>query len=270
MICRFRKRDVRTRAFSLVEVSVAVAILALISSSVVLVISRCVASGMNSTLRMQAFEIARENMEKLLASELLEETADFGESELYPGIEWETSVETFYEPITARMWVKGICLTRYRDSEDQEQTVELTHWLTDVTEDQLAKMTGEADGEEQWTQQLIETVEDAALYAGVDVETIEQWIDNGMLITDEGSFVKGNLDIYAAANGDPSPEEQQRQVSSMADMAAQQGKLDDIRSRGQELGPGEVDPKTGLTYEELEQMDFSEIYELMKNRERQE
>lgn len=268
MICRFRKRDVHTRAFSLVEVSVAVAILALISSSVVLVISRCVASGMNSTLRMQAFEIARENMEKLLASELLEETADFGESEMYPGIEWETSVETFYEPVTARMWVQGVCLARYRDAEDQEQTVELTHWLTDVTEDQLDKMTSEQDGEEQWTEQLIETVEDAALYAGVDVETIEQWIDNGMLITDDGSFVKGNLDIYVAGNGDPSPEDKQQQVSSKADLAEQQGKLDDIKARGQQQGAGAVDPKTGLTYEELEQMDFSEIYELMKSRER--
>lgn len=265
MICRSRRRYGCRRAFSLLEVSAAVAILGIVSSSVVLVISRCVASGTNSTLRMQAFEVARENMEKLLASDQLEETADFGESELYPGIEWETTVETFYEPITARAWVQGVCLARYTDAEDQEQTVELTHWLTDVTKEQLLKMMEDQQGDqEQWAEQLVETVEDAALYAGVSEETIEQWVDNGMLITDDGSFVKGNLDIYKAANGDPSPEDRQRQVSSKAELMAQQEKLDDLRSGGQ--GSGDVDPKTGLTYEELEQMDFSEVYDLMKNR----
>ena len=268
MICRFRKRKVRTRAFSLVEVSAALIILGIVSSSVVLVISRCVASGTNSMLRMRAFEIARENMEKLLASDVLEEAADFGESELYRGIEWETTVEAFYEPITARTWVKGVCVARYADAEDQEQTVELTHWLTDVTKDQLMQMMNGQDGEEQWTEQLIETVEEAALYAGVSEETIEQWVDNGMLITDDGSFVKGNLDIYKAGNGDPSPEDRRGQVSSKSQLAAQQEKLDDLRARGQQPGAGEVDPKTGLTYEELEQMDFSEVYELMKDRER--
>jgi hypothetical protein len=160
-------------------------------------------------------------------------------------------------------------LARFEDTEGQEQTVELSHWLTDVSKDQLLKMMNEQDGEQdQLASQLIETVEGAALYAGVGVETIEQWIDNGMLITDDGSFVKGNLDIYMLSNGNPSPEEQQRQVSSQGEIMAQQGKLDDIRARGQQGGLDEMDPKTGLTYRELEQMDFSEIWNLMKSRQR--
>ncbi len=269
MICRFRKRKVQTRGFSLVEVSAAVAILAIISSSVVLVISRSVTSGANSTLRMQAFEVARENMEKLLASDSLEETADFGESQLYPGIEWETSVETFYEPLTARMWVQGVCLARYHDAEDQEQTVELTHWLTDVTKEQLLQMMDAQDGEnEQWADQLIESAEEAAIYAGVAVETIEQWMDDGMLVTEDGSFVKGNLDIYMSGNGDPSPEDREQQIRSRAELESRQEKLDDLNAPGRQEGAGEIDPKTGLTYEELEQMSFSEVYELMKNRQR--
>jgi hypothetical protein len=267
MIFRFKTRNVRTRAFSLVEVSAALIILALVSSGVMVVISRCAASGTNSTLRMQAFEVARENMEKLLSSDSLKETVDYGDSELYPGIEWETAVETFYEPITARMWIQGVCLARFEDVEGQEQTVELTHWLTDVSKDQLLKMMGGEDSEEeQLAAQLIETIEDAALYAGVDVEMVEQWIDNGMLVTEDGSFVKGNLDIYMSSNGNPSPEDQQRQVSSRAEIAAQQEKMDDIRAMGEQEGLDEIDPKTGLTYGELEQMDFSEIWELMKSR----
>lgn len=269
MICRFKKRDLRRRAFSLVEVSAALMILGIVSSSVVLVISRCVASGTNSMLKMQAFEVARENMEKLLASDVLEETADYGQSEQYPGIEWETTVETFYEPITARMWIRGVSLARYNDMEQQEQTVELTHWLTDVTKDQLLQMMDDPNSEKgQFSEQLIESAEDAALYAGVDVATIEQWLDNGMQVLDDGSFVKVNLDIYKSSNGSPSPEDRRRQISSMADLVEQQRKLDDIMAPGKQGGAGAIDPKTGLTYEELEQMDFSDIYELMKKRER--
>jgi prepilin-type N-terminal cleavage/methylation domain-containing protein len=269
MIFRFKTRDVRKKAFSLVEVSAALIILALVSSGVMVVIDQCATSGADSMLRMQAFEVARENMEKLLARDSLKEAVDYGDSELYPGVKWETAVETFYEPITARMWVQGVCLARFEDTEGQEQTVELSHWLTDVSKDQLLKMMNEQDSEQgPLAGQLIEAVEDAALYAAVDVETIEQWIDNGMLITDEGSFVKGNLDIYLLSNGNPSPEQQQRQVSSQGEIMAQQGKLDDIRAMGQQGGLDEIDPKTGLTYRELEQMDFSEIWNLMKSRQR--
>jgi hypothetical protein len=167
------------------------------------------------------------------------------------------------------MWIRGVSLARYNDIENQEQTVELTHWLTDVTKDQLLQMMNEPNSEEeQFYDQLVESVDEAAAYASVDVEVVEQWLDNGMLVTDDGSFVKANLDIYKASNGNPSPEDRQRQASSMAEIAAEQEKLDDIRARGEREGPGAIDPKTGLTYEELELMDFSDIYELMKSRER--
>ena len=56
-------------------------------------------------------------------------------------------------------------------------------------------------------------------------------------------------------------------MSSQAEIIAQQEKMDDIRSMGQQEGPDEIDPKTGVTYRELEQMDFTEILNLMKSRE---
>jgi len=104
----FRSKKTTTKpAFSLVEVVTALAILALISSSVLVVINRCVASTADLSLRMQAFEVARENMEKLLASTLVQEKIEYGESDKYPEITWHTVVETFYEPITARMWLSA-------------------------------------------------------------------------------------------------------------------------------------------------------------------
>jgi len=104
MICRSKTATIRKKAFSLVEVLMAVAILALTCSSVMVVIERCVASAAESAQRMRAFEIARENMEILLASTSVKESIEYGQSEKYPDIGWQTVVETFYEPITARMW----------------------------------------------------------------------------------------------------------------------------------------------------------------------
>ena len=267
MKCRSKKIAAKS-AFSLVEVLTALAILALISSSVLVVINRGVASAADSALRIQAFEVARENMEKLLASTSLEEGVEYGESNKYPDISWTTVVETFYEPISSRMWVRGICSAEYRDTEGQEQTVELTHWLTGLTKEQLLEVTTREDEEGQLTDQLIGTIEGAAEYAGVDVQIIERWLDNGMLTTKDGSFVRMNLDIYISSGGDPSPEDKKLQVQSEAEL---------IKLRGRQGEPGgpegdkqgwqdEIDPKTGLTYGELENMDASEVWEVLKNR----
>ncbi len=262
-------RDTKKKAFSLVEVVAALAILAIVSSSVLVVINRCVASAADSALRMQAFELARENMEKLLASNSVKESAEYGESDRYPGIAWQTVVETFYEPITARMWIRGVCSAQYNDTEGQEQTIELIHWLTDLTREQLFQIMKQDEEEtEQLADQLIETLEEAAQYAGVDVETIEQWVENGMLTTDDGSFVKSNLDLYVLNDGNPSAEDKKLQVSSEAELAAQPGKSGPGRTADQEGWQDEIEPKTGLTYEELDKMDFSEIWELLKNRQR--
>jgi len=210
---------------------------------------------------MQAFEVARENMERLLALQSVEETVEYGDSEIYAEITWQTVVETFYEPITARMWLRGVCSAQYIDSEGQEQTVELTHWLTDLTKNQLLDIMSREDEEGQLAAQLIGTIEEAAEYAGVDVETIERWLENGMLKTRDGSFVRMNIDIYQLSNGEPSAEDKKRQVQSEAELVRlmeEQGRLGG--------GQDDIDPKTGLTYEDLKQMDISEVWELMKNR----
>lgn len=244
----------------------AVAILALISSSVLVVIDRCVASAMASTLRMQAFEVARENMEILLASPAVQESVEYGESDQYPAITWQTSVETFYESATARMWLRGVCSAQYSDPNGNEQSVELTHWLTDLTKEQLLQMMQQdSEGQNDIAGQLIESVEEAAAYAGVDVATIEQWLENGLLTTEDGSFIKSNLDLYKQNNGNPSEEDKKKQIKSTAELQDQFGKSGQ-GTGGQAGGKGGVDPQTGLTYEELKQMDFSDIWNLMQNR----
>jgi prepilin-type N-terminal cleavage/methylation domain-containing protein len=269
MSCRSNIRGTKEKAFSLLEVMTALAILALISSSVLVVIDRCAASAANSMQRMRAFEVARENMEKLLSSASVKESVEYGESDKYPDITWETVVEPFYEPITARMWIRGVCSAKYNDPNGQEQTIELEHWLTGLTKEQLLQMMKRGEEEQDdLSGELIGTLEEAAEYAGVDVETIQQWIENGLLTAEDGSFIKSNLDIYIRSKGNPSDDDKKQQIRSKAELRNKTGPSGTGADAGQQGQKDEIDPKTGLTYGELDQMDFSQIWDLMKSRQR--
>lgn len=257
------------KGFTLAEAMMALMILGLVSSSVLVVISRCVASTADSALRMHAFETARENMEKLLASDSIKESAEYGASDRYPDVKWETVVETFYEPIGNRMWVRAVCSAKYEDSQGETQTIELTHWLTNVTKEQLLQIMKEQEAQDQQflADQIVETIEEAAEYAGVKEEVIEQWLENGMLTTENGSFIKNNLDIYKRNNGKPSEDDKKLQVETETDLVQlrqQLGVTGGQATPGQKDRQNEVDPATGLTYGELEGMDFNQIFELLK------
>ncbi len=249
----------------------ALLILGLVASSVLVVINRCVASAADSALRMHAFETAREKMEILLASNSVEENAEYGTSDRYPDIAWQTVVETFYEPVSNRMWVRAVCSAEYEDSQGEKQKIELTHWLTDVTKEQLLQiMKQQEQQDEQFlANQIIETIEEAAQYAGVNVETIEQWLDNDMLTSENGSFIKHNLDIYKRTSGKPSEDDKKQQVESqeeLVNLAQQLRQTNAEQIPGQQGWQDKVDPATGLTYQELEQMDFSQILNLLKEK----
>ncbi len=142
----------RCGAFSLVEAVTALIILALISASVLVVVNRCMASAVDLTARMCAFEVARENMEKLLSSRSVTEMVEYGSSDKYPEIQWQTVVEVFYDPLTLRMWLQGICSADYTDAAGKVQTIELTHWLTDLTKEQLFQIIEEKKKEKEQTE----------------------------------------------------------------------------------------------------------------------
>jgi type II secretory pathway pseudopilin PulG len=277
------RREIRNRkagAFSLPEIVAALMILAFISTGVLVVLNRCVASAADSALRMQAFEVARENMEKLLTADSVKQISEFGISDKYREIKWQTVVESFYEPITERVWVKGVCSAEYTDSAGETQTVELTHWLTDVTKQQLIELLKQQQDEQEQiaarvSAMVINTVEEAAEYAGVDVETVEEWVDNGMLTTEDGSFVKQNIDIFKESDGNPEPEVKSQQVESTEQLTEQaRQESSETKPADDETKPTEpetptdddwknqIEPITGLTYGELAEMDFWEIWAL--------
>ena len=202
----------RKNAFTLIETLTALGVLALICSSVLVVINRNVASAADSTTKMRAFEIARENLETLLAKSEVSESVDFGQSEKYPDIEWKTTVETFYEPVTSSMWLQGFCQAIYIDSKGEEQSIELTHWLTNLSKKQILEILAQQEQDEELLKdQIVDSLEAAAEYAGVDVETMKEWMDKGMLRTEDGRFIKNQLDLFVEADGSPAPEDIQLQ-----------------------------------------------------------
>lgn len=124
----------------MVEVTVALIIVALICSTVMMVIKKDVEVFGENQLKMQAFEVARENMENLLTASSVSQMTDYGISEKYPNIEWETVIEPFSDEVTNKMWVRAVCSATYPDANGQPQKVELTHWLTDVSESVMSQI----------------------------------------------------------------------------------------------------------------------------------
>jgi len=255
-------------AFTLLEVVTSLVILGFASSSVLIVMNRCMATAANSAFQTEAFQIARENLEKLLASDTLSEQVEYGTSDRYPDIAWRTVVEAFSEPATGQMWLRAVCSAEYIDPSGETQTVELVHWITTLTDQQAEQLLGEEDLETLAAEQLLETVEDAAGYAGVDAETVEKWVENGLLVTEDGAFIKHNLDIYIRSQGNPTEEEKGLQVESIEALALTlQGAADETGSESDvRRGNGGVDPATGLPYDQLEKMEVGEVMELLRNR----
>ena len=215
----YMKNINRKNAFTLIETLTALAVLALICSSVLVIINRNIAAAADSATKMRAFEIARENLETLLARSELAESVDFGQSEKYPDIEWKTTVETFYEPVTSSMWLQGLCQATYIDSKGGEQSIELTHWLTNLSKKQILDILAQKQQDKEFLKdQIVNSVEAAAEYAGVDVEIMKEWLDKGMLTTEDGRFIKNQLDLFVEADGSPAPEDIQLQAQADADI----------------------------------------------------
>jgi len=105
-------------------------------------------------------------------------------------------------------WARAVCSSQYEDANGQTQTLTLTCWLTRLTEAQLAQLR-ELGGD-----QVLADLDAAARYAAVPPETLQQWLENGLVLTEEGAFLKANLDLYKRTNGQPTEEEKAQQIRS--------------------------------------------------------
>ncbi|MGE5296524.1 MAG: prepilin-type N-terminal cleavage/methylation domain-containing protein [Solirubrobacterales bacterium] len=249
--------------FSLLEVLTALAILALASSSVLVVVDRCVTSAANSSLRMEAFALVRENLEQVLVRDSVEESVEYGTSDKYPDVSWQTVIEAFPDPVAGDMWVRVVCSAEYPDSQGETQKVELTHWIAKLTEQQAGALMDDEDLATLEADQALATIEEAAEYAGVNTETIQQWIEEGLKTTEDDGFIKYNLDLFVEGQGSPTDESKAKQVESIQGLAMTLRTMQKEMAEAADAGTS----TTGLTAEEIEKMDLGQILELIKKTE---
>lgn len=136
--------------FTLLEVVTALLILGTICATALTAMNRAIAVAIDLRKRTQAFEVARENMENLLCLVSVSEVSDFGVDPLHPDIEWETTVESFTEPATNKMWIQAVCTASYPDSAGEIQKVTLTHWLTGLSDKQAQMILGQQKRESEY------------------------------------------------------------------------------------------------------------------------
>ena len=146
----------------MVEVVAALVLLSIILSSVMVLMNRYVDSVIDLQLREEAFELARGNMEQLLAETKLSDTVEFGDSEINQDIEWQTLVEPFYEPITNRMWIRAVCSAGFTDSKGEFENIELEHWITNLTAAQIKQILSQQQVEAEYMD-LLAGGEDSAI-----------------------------------------------------------------------------------------------------------
>jgi len=180
----FRMRSHRP-AFTLVEVSAALVLLSIILSSVMVLMNRYVDSVIDLQLRQEAFELARGNMEQLLAESKLSDMVEFGDSEQNPEIEWQTLVEPFYEPVTDQMWIRAVCSAGFDDTKGEYQNIELEHWITNLTAAQVKQILAQQQVEAEYMDLLADgeasAIQETTLayleQKGLDVEAYKRFIE---------------------------------------------------------------------------------------------
>jgi type II secretory pathway pseudopilin PulG len=143
-------------AFTMIEVTVALIILGMITATVLVVINRAIDTVVQWQTKMQAFDIARENMEKILARSAVSDSVEYGISEENSDIKWETTVESFYEPITNNMWIRAVCSAKFIDNNGEEQKIELTHWLTSLNKEQVLQILEQKQREKEYYDAMAE------------------------------------------------------------------------------------------------------------------
>jgi prepilin-type N-terminal cleavage/methylation domain-containing protein len=145
------------RGFTLIEVTVALIVFGMIVATVLVVINKAIETVILWQTKMQAFEITRENMEKILAQSSVTDFVEYGMSETNPDITWETTVSSFYEPLTSQMWIRAVCTAQFVDSEGEEQKIELTHWLTSLNQEQIRQILEQKQREDAYQASLGES-----------------------------------------------------------------------------------------------------------------
>lgn len=177
------------RAFTLVEVAVAIVVIALVVGTATVILDNLVGAMLDIRLRTDAFETVRQNMETLLSLPRVQDTVEYGVSEIHPEIQWQTVIEPFYEPITNAMWIRAVCSAGYTDSKGQYQEVELEHWLTNLSATVVRQILQQQKAEEEYLDLLSGTAS-GQTEAAIQETTIAYLMQAGLNVDAYTSFLE--------------------------------------------------------------------------------
>lgn len=166
------------RAFTLIEVTVALIVFGMITATVLIVVNRAIDTVVLWQTKMQAFEIVRENMEKILSKSSITDSVEYGISETNPDITWETTIESFYEPITNNMWMRAVCSAEFVDGNGEEQKIELTHWITILSKEQIQQILEQKQREMEYLAAIDESSDESSENLQQQPEQGQQTGDN--------------------------------------------------------------------------------------------
>lgn len=127
-----------------------IVVIALIAGSAMTILDNLVGAMLDIRLHADAYETVRQNMETLLSLANVQDTVEYGVSEMHPEIQWQTVIEPFFEPITNAMWMRAICSASYTDSKGQYQEIELEHWLTNLPANVVRQIIQQQKAEEEY------------------------------------------------------------------------------------------------------------------------
>lgn len=253
---RFRKnlntKKGLLRGFTLLEIMAAVAILAVICTTVMVVLNRCMLETINSELKMQAFEAARENMEKLLGETSVSEMVAFGVLEENPEIDWQMVVEPFREPVTSKMWIRAVCTASYKDSTGERREFELRHWITDLSSKQVKQILDQQDRERAFIEETGENP------FGNDPSGLLRWAHH---LAETGDFAAAADVVEQIKTVHPESEEAQ-QVENVQEHWQEEAKkeLNELDNINESDEPG----KTNKPYDPDKPPDFFALYKAGK------
>jgi prepilin-type N-terminal cleavage/methylation domain-containing protein len=140
--------------FTLLEVAVSLVILGVLATSVLTIMNECIEAAIEQGSRQRAFEIARENMERILAWPYVQELNDYGSDEENADIQWETVIEPFYEPVTNRMWIRAVCSSSFTTREGEREEINLANWITSLSEQQIKNILDQKKREQEFLEEL--------------------------------------------------------------------------------------------------------------------
>ncbi|MGB8227134.1 MAG: prepilin-type N-terminal cleavage/methylation domain-containing protein [Sedimentisphaerales bacterium] len=251
-----RGQSQNRRAFTLIEVTVALIVFGMITATVLVVINKAIETVVLWQTKMQAFEITRENMEKILAQSSVTDFVEYGMSETNSDITWETTVSSFYEPLTNQMWMRAVCTAQFVDSEGEEQKIELTHWLTSLNKEQIRQILEQKQRESEYQAAINESSESAGQQRQLLTGQQNKRLQQAEQLQKQADHLQEQADRLREQAKQPEAKEQAEQLQHQADQLQQ--KADQLQQQAEQMQQ-QVEQEQQQAEQEQQQAEQSQL-----------